>query len=160
MTTIAFKDGILAADSRAMCNHWVAHDSAMKIFEETHPVHGRMLFAIAGDYVEGRHAVQAIFAKKKYVPQHSETGFTVLGVTPQGQLRQWVVGETHTDGEAVLAPFYAIGSGRVPAMAAMHAGATAIEAVEIAKKLDPSTGGEVRGYAITKTFMPLKKDVF
>lgn len=150
MTTIAFKDGILAADSRAMCNNWISHESAEKIFQETHPVHGKMLFAISGDYVEGRHAVAAIFAKEKYIPQHNETSFTILGVNAQGQLRVWCVGETHTEGELITAPFYAIGSGRVPAMAAMHAGATAHEAVEVAKKLDPNTGGPVYGYSINR----------
>jgi len=41
-------------------------------------------------------------------------------------------------------PFYAIGSGTKCALAAMHCGKSAEEAVEIAKLIDPHTGGKVQ----------------
>lgn len=41
-----------------------------------------------------------------------------------------------------------IGSGSDYALGAMHAGACAEEAVEIAARLDPHTGGEIRSYAV------------
>ena len=41
-------------------------------------------------------------------------------------------------------PFFAVGSGACAALGAMHMGATAKEAVEIAKKIDLYTGGKVK----------------
>jgi hypothetical protein len=149
MTTIAYKDGILAADSRASSNGFISHDYGEKIFLSVHPEFGKMLFAVAGDYVEGRHALKSVFAKEQYVPQHSETFFAIIGVNFEGELRVWCTGETHTDGELISAPFYAIGSGKIPAMVAMECGQTAINAVEIAKKFDPFTGGSVYGYPVS-----------
>ena len=40
-------------------------------------------------------------------------------------------------------PFYAIGSGKEAAMGALYAGASLEEALEIACKIDPDTGGKV-----------------
>ena len=45
---------------------------------------------------------------------------------------------------SVKAPFYAIGSGRDHALGALEAGATAVEAVQIAIKLDISCGGSIQ----------------
>jgi ATP-dependent protease HslVU (ClpYQ) peptidase subunit len=44
--------------------------------------------------------------------------------------------------------FWAIGSGEQAAMVAMHMGATAKEAVEMAKRVDPYTGGRVREFSL------------
>lgn len=41
-------------------------------------------------------------------------------------------------------PFAAIGSGAQAAMAAMHLGCTVKEAVKIAKKIDPGSGGKIQ----------------
>jgi hypothetical protein len=46
-------------------------------------------------------------------------------------------------------PFYAIGSGTKCALAAMHCGKTAAEAVDIAKKIDPHTGGETQVFSFS-----------
>ena len=48
--------------------------------------------------------------------------------------------------EDIHEPFYAIGSGTKCALAAMHCGKSATEAVEIAMKIDPHTGGKVQVY--------------
>lgn len=45
--------------------------------------------------------------------------------------------------EPVLEPFYAIGSGAHYALAAMACGKSAVEAVRIAARFDPGTGGPV-----------------
>lgn len=48
--------------------------------------------------------------------------------------------------------FFAIGSGQDYALGAMHAGKSAREAVEIAAKIDTSTGGEIMEINIAETF--------
>jgi hypothetical protein len=50
--------------------------------------------------------------------------------------------------------FYAIGSGTKCALAAMHMGATAAESIEIAKKIDPHTGGKVQVFYATPNKEP------
>lgn len=56
--------------------------------------------------------------------------------------------EHYDDGYTVSKPPAAIGSGKVAAMGAMLHGATAVEAVKIAIKLDPNSGGRVQSVKI------------
>jgi len=143
MTTIAYKDGILAADSRVMSNGWIAHDLAEKVF-----LRENVFFAVSGDAVEGKAAIEAILKGEKYIPQDNNVSFTVMAVNPCGDIKVWCNGETHTEGELIPLKYWAIGSGRIAAMAAMEVGADAVRAVDIAKKYDPNTGGHVKVYAI------------
>jgi hypothetical protein len=69
--------------------------------------------------------------------------FTCLVLTPFGLLE----GDVYCCPEPVLdysrVGFYAVGSGAKAALAAMHCGKSAIEAVRIAARIDPYTGGHV-----------------
>ena len=143
MTTIAYKDGIIAADSRVMSNGWIAHDLAPKVF-----LRKNVFFAVSGDAVDGKAAIEAILKGEKYIPQDPQTSFTVMAVNMCGDIKVWCNGETHTEGELIPLKYWAIGSGRIAAMAAMEVGADAVWAVDIAKKYDPNTGGDVKAYAI------------
>ena len=143
MTTIAYKDGVLAADSRVMSNGWIAHDLAEKVF-----LRENVFFAVSGDAVEGKAAIEAILKGEKYIHQDNNVSFTVMAVNPCGDIKVWCNGETHTEGELIPLKYWAIGSGRIAAMAAMEVGADACWAVDIAKKYDPNTGGDVKAYAI------------
>jgi len=69
---------------------------------------------------------------------------TILVLTSKGELFTYESGVKMD----VKEPFYAIGSGAQAAMAAMYAGKTPKEAVEIAKKIDVNTGGKVKTYKI------------
>lgn len=140
MTTIAYKNGIICADTRVISNGFIAHEQASKIVEATHPIYGNMFFGISGDFVEGTEAIFAILNKQKYEPSDKDIWFTIIGITKLGKIILWCKGETHTDGETVEQDFYAIGSGSTAAKAAMLAGCSAQEAVVIASQLDPSTG--------------------
>ncbi|MFN9790086.1 MAG: hypothetical protein ACK53X_03235 [Holosporales bacterium] len=149
MTTIAYKNGTLATDSRVINNGWIGHDLAEKVVVVQDQQFGPpVYFAIAGDLVEGRAAIQAILKRERYATQDNNTGFTIMGVNADKEIRVWCHGETHTDGETIPKPFWAIGSGRIAAMAAMEAGSDAVGAVTIAGKIDPNTGGETRIYQI------------
>lgn len=52
--------------------------------------------------------------------------------------------------EEILDDFYAVGTGAKAALAAMHLGCSPIEAVEIACRVDPDTGGpiDVMGFGV------------
>ena len=60
-------------------------------------------------------------------------------LTPAGMFRY----DTACEAEQVNDPFYAVGSGKQAALAAMHLGCDPAEAVEVACKVDDATGGPV-----------------
>ena len=57
------------------------------------------------------------------------------------------------------APFYAWGTGDMIAMGAMHAGATAEMAVQIAANLDPFTGGKIHALTLAQIYAPPDDDL-
>lgn len=138
MTTVVYRGGIVAADRRVTNGGWVMFDTDVKL---THLPDGRIL---------------------------AETGDSCS----VGALKAWVAGdraEKQPDGDCRIIEFsaesivvfegcgsypmnpngfYAWGSGSVPALGALHAGATAIRAVEIAALVDPCTGGGVDFIAV------------
>lgn len=70
----------------------------------------------------------------------SDADFTCLVLDEDGL---WEF-DSYCRAEQITEEFYAIGSGAKVALGAMHHGASAQEAVEIAKLVDPYTGGEVK----------------
>lgn len=79
----------------------------------------------------------------------SDTSALMLEYT--GKL--WVV-STSGCGSPMMRPFDAIGSGGRFAAGAMHAGATAVESIEIAIELDENTGGEVIAQSFDGNLQP------
>lgn len=133
MTTIAYRDGVLAADSQVTsCNNCSA-GSARKI--------GRLpdgsLWAFAGA-IQMMEACVAWAAKQEGNPPQLDDGTFVI-FRHDGAVREWWgKGWLQVEGD-----FHAWGSGERPARAAMMAGAGPGRAVEIAAALDSDTGGEI-----------------
>jgi hypothetical protein len=76
-------------------------------------------------------------------PSLSDTdrkSFHALVMHPDGRVDEW---ETDRVGVPIEDRFYAIGSGRQAAMAAMCMGADPVRAIEVAKLCDINTGGNV-----------------
>lgn len=71
---------------------------------------------------------------------------SVLVIRPNGTIHQF---DCTPYPLLILNPFWAIGSGRDFAMAAMHLGKSAREAVEVAAQLDTSTGNGVDHMELT-----------
>lgn len=69
----------------------------------------------------------------------NDADFTCLILTPHGLLEA----DKFCRPDLIQDPFYAVGSGRKEALAVMHHGGSAIEAVRIAAKIDPYTGGKI-----------------
>jgi len=140
LTTIAYKDGVIAADSCATDEGsetaGAVKTQCEKLFRKI--VDGRnVIIATAGETAPGLTFVQWYGSGKKRPSRLADADFTVL-VLDDGVLYEsgpWCVLEK------VMAPFYAIGSGRKCALAAMACGKTALEAVEVASLFDPYTAG-------------------
>jgi ATP-dependent HslUV protease subunit HslV len=142
MTTIAYRDGVLAGDSK------VTYDGSFqglvtKVFRSTK---GDLL-GLCGDS-SGLPVLKA-WAKggcKSPIPDLGEDN-SVIWVKPNGNA--YIV-EFGTACE-VEGPFFAIGSGHAIAKGAMGAGASAEEAVAIAITFDNGSGGPVRLVSNTST---------
>lgn len=133
MTTIAYRDGVLASDSDAGRGDYRCAGGSTKIFRTREGACG-----VTGSIARGMLLVRWLTAEKPEgeCPIASDE-FTVIHVKRDGTV------DLHEDG-GVHQPtfkFMAWGSGMPAALGALYAGATAAEAVQIAMKVDPHTGG-------------------
>lgn len=140
MTTIAYKAGVIAYDSRATRGTTITDDDCEKL-ETVKGVH----FLCTGCTCDFDALIAAYFGAASSVPVEA-SGYAVDGDT------LWLIG--HDDktgfwkGRLRADACDAIGSGSAFALAAMDMGATAAEAVEMAKRRDTSTGGQVRTLSV------------
>jgi ATP-dependent protease HslVU (ClpYQ) peptidase subunit len=139
MTTIAYRDGVLAADTQVTCGGTV-DGWTRKAFRK-----GRLLYAVSGgtglanafrSWVEGGMIGEAPSLKGADDDKDSAHGF----LFPGGNRVVWRYNDVWTSHKA---PFFAAGSGSEIALGAMLAGATAEQAVRAAAERDTSTGGEI-----------------
>lgn len=133
MTTIAYRDGVLASDSLTTSNG-LRDDYGPKIWRV-----GKALVGAAGSRalcLKFREWVAAGMEGDNPFSKGDGNGLLVseAGVVCWSESGCWPVRQ----------PFYALGSGYQIAMGAMEAGATAREAVSAAIKWDTSSGGEVQ----------------
>ena len=141
MTTIAYKDGILASDSLASSESHVVGYCDNKV-----TIVGNKAIAFTGDLDDKDVFIKWVINKKGKKPQF-ENGFGVFVIDiDTKELTEY------KDGERVdyKSDFYTMGSGSLVAIGAMAHGATAKEAVEIACKYNLHTGGEVHVYDFNK----------
>lgn len=140
MTTIAFRDGIVVADSRANRGGWLNTGDVVKLYRVKDGV-----CAIEG-------AAGATTALRSWLERAEGEKPKMTGDASVIHIRNDGVITVHEAGgeEIQPGPFMAWGSGAPIALGAMYAGATAKQAVEIAAKVDPYTGGRI-------VVMPLKR---
>lgn len=140
MTTIAYRDGVLASDTRETAGDTVVGASARKIAK----LKDGSLFGGAG-VAEGCELLLRSLQKNTATPVYE--GTEALHVKTDGSL--WVY-----EGRAWLkqqkCKYYALGSGHAVALAAMDAGADAITAVKIGIKRDTHSGGRVRSLKLKR----------
>jgi hypothetical protein len=147
MTTIAYRDGVIAADSWATYTSEAAgsrRHTCRKLFRKT-LTQGRKSFdvvvATAGESSPGNVFVEW-YGSGKPIPDvflHMGGDFTCLVLTPQGLFEY----DVYCQPERIEEDFYAVGSGAKAALAAMHCGKSAVEAVRIACRIDPYSGGRI-----------------
>lgn len=133
MTTVAYRDGVLAADSRITAADMVVTDKATKV----HRLRDGSLFGHAGS-VEDAERLKRALVKGHDAPKDLDV--IALLVHPDGTItlfegNLWI---KQTD------PYYAIGSGAPYALGAMDAGADAPSAALIGSRRDTSSGGRIK----------------
>lgn len=137
MTTVAYRDGILAADGRVTTKDFIESDNDRKIFRLT----DGSLFGTSGDYAGGLQMYRLLFAssklKKPNLPSISAK-IRALLINNDIWYYEGGVWEKRKD------DYLAIGTGGKFALAAMDAGATAKEAVRVGIKRDIYSGGKLR----------------
>lgn len=141
MTTIAYKDGVIAYDGRQIRNDRIVSDSAPKC-----QVVGGVSFLLAGAVCDEKALIAAYFGTPSLVPVEC-SGYVVDG----GKLL--LIGHDDKTGiwkqELDLSNPDAIGSGSAYAIAAMDMGASAEDAVRAAMRRDIYTGGKVSVLRVT-----------
>jgi 20S proteasome alpha/beta subunit len=138
MTTIAYKDGIVAYDSLVTVGRQ-KHSEPAKVFKWQGTLVG-MCGADCPENYKVKAWLDEIAASPKVIGM-KKAEFELLLIPKEGLLRL-----LYSDGRGLFInyPFYAIGSGSDYARGAMAMGATAEEAVRIAAEYDTSTGGKIR----------------
>jgi len=138
MTTIAFDGQSLAADGRVMSGDMIVTNTATKIFK-----HGTKLIAGSGSPAH----IKQFFDWYKY-QQNSNYKDIDINVI----VCDILTGIAYFyDSDGFVGPIddtLALGSGREYAAGAISQGATARQAVEIASKFDPYTGGKIEVYTL------------
>ncbi|MBD1602092.1 proteasome subunit beta [Pseudomonas typographi] len=140
MTTIAYKDGVIAYDSRCTRGTTITDDDCEKL-ETVKGVH----FLCTGCTCDFGALIGAYFGTASATPVEA-SGYAVDGGT------LWLIGYDDKTGfwKNRISPDRAdaIGNGSPFALTAMDMGATAAEAIEMAKRRDTCTGGQVRTLTI------------
>ena len=136
MTTIAYKDGVIAYDSRVTRDTEILYDDFQKCREEK-----GVKFILSGKTSHYSRLIAAYFGST----ESRDLSCAAIVIDADGL---WYAGNDAEDGfwksPLVSDRPYAIGSGGLHALTAMDMGASAAEAVEMAKKRDNCTGGLVR----------------
>lgn len=138
MTTIAYRDGTMACDSR-LTGGFVSLAPSKVI------VGKRLMVGFCGDYAGGYVGAQYLAEESQDKPDTCSEDDNEYIVTDGKKI--WLA-----DTKLRLAPvgdrFWAVGSGGIAAMAAMYAGADAKTAVQIAIKVDENSGGKVKTFTL------------
>lgn len=155
MTTIAYRDGVMASDSQM-----TAQNIKTQKYNKLHRLRGGALLGQSGD-ADIRSLLSILQGSKtdKHIPSGSmlaslKADLECILVLPNKHI--WVVytgmikDTEFWEGGAVrcLDPFITAGSGGQLALGAMEAGASAIEAVKIACRRDTFSGLPVRSLSL------------
>lgn len=138
MTVIVVRDGVMAADSRATLTSEAGGSRVVrceKIYRKETERDGVVLIGTAGETSPALLFVDW-FGTDRPAPTElidGEADIDILVLTKRGMLSY----DKWCRGEKILGRFHAIGSGAKAAFGALHMGASAVQAVKIACKIDP-----------------------
>jgi len=144
MTTIVYKDGIIAYDSRSSQGSYIADDD-----HEKRTSYGGREYFLTGAVSDHHHMIDADHGNFK-----GAAGSVEVGAFIWDGARLWEAG--FEDGKEFwkaprrLDRCYALGSGTHHAITAMDCGLSAVDAVKMAMKRDSGTGGKIRMFKIKR----------
>ena len=166
MTTISYKDGIMASDGRMSLGDMIIKDNTEKVFWVNNHLVGvcgraRAIntFVTWLQKMTDYHIVnQEVGELVDLVPPalEDDEGYSALVVTPA---RQVLMYEGNTPIDMGLDVPMSVGSGSCFALAAMKAGSSAEEAVKVACELDVYSGGEITVVQLEEEPEPLTREV-
>lgn len=144
MTTIAYRDGVMAADTLVTAGEphwrWATIDKLFRAQDGT-------IGGVSGT-LPGVALFRDWFETGAFHPPPTDGDCYGIVVRPNGSVEVW-------PGIPALLPmtaeFIAIGSGERFALGALEAGASAENAVRIAMKYDSGTGGEIKTLTLGET---------
>lgn len=136
MTTIAYRAGVVAADSRCENNGWIGGHSIKKVRKSD--IDG-CVYAITGNAADSTKVMEAFVGGQPQNDINLGESSRVVKFDPSGEITVYEGNGSFT----ITCEYTAFGSGSPAALAAMMMGASARKAVEIAAQIDPYTGGEV-----------------
>ena len=134
MTTIVYRAGVLASNTRMSSGDWIGTGRAVKVRR----LDDGTLIGFTGNYAVASVAADQVAAGGE-IPKTGD-GARVIRIKSDGSI---VIFEDDAKHDLSGADFYAWGSGSIPALGALYAGASAEDAVRIAMLVDPNTGGDV-----------------
>lgn len=142
MTTVAYRDGVIAVDTLGVSNSGMIRET-----KKLHRIHGAII-GLSGvyddcltfvDWWERGHDMAALPQFILYRGAEDAPDFHAIVLDAAG-VYLWT---EHFQPSPIHEPFFSLGSGAMAARAAMHMGASAERAVEVAMKVDLHTGGRV-----------------
>lgn len=136
MTTIAYRDGVLAADTQST-EHDRIYGKIVKIRKR-----GGLLASFSGEACMGRAFADWFVGGMEGEAPEMELGEQTATGIIYFHPRKWLIHDKY-GWDSYEAPFYAHGSGAELAIGAMEMGASAEGAVRVASIHDIYTGGDV-----------------
>ncbi len=141
MTTVAVRDGIMAADTQGRYDNTIMEmHKIFKVRDE--------LIGVSGDYDEAVQFIELYKKGNKYVVQHGnnnngkeDNAFDYLLLNEKGL---YLATGFYGPRIKIHGKFWAIGSGKDAAITAMRMGASAREAVKMASLCDVYTGSKIQ----------------
>ena len=134
MTTVAYKDGIVAYDSMITNGDSI---SSLKFDKHRTDKEGNHYFlaGVVSDY-------------EKFINRESNVDCSAIVVYKNGEVKEIHCTEEGDYFEMIPSNQYSIGTGELVAMGAMDAGCSAKKALKIAKSRDIYTGGKIRTFKV------------
>ena len=139
MTTIVFKDSVIAYDSRSTNGTTITSDNANKKI-----VINKVIFILSG-YIGDFEILTSAYFDADFQEEIESDGPVALVVDEGKVFLCSIDTDTKKFWKQPLAGFehYAIGSGSLYALGAIAMGADAVKAVKVAASLDVHTGGKI-----------------
>lgn len=141
MTTIAYKDGIIATDGRVLQGLSISDDNAVK-----RTIRNDVEFFFSGNVHDEPLLIDCYFNGP---PENTDDTNSNAIIVDGGKIFEAAVNpDGYWRAPERRGNILAIGSGAMHAMTAMDLGCSAKESVKMAAKRDAGTGGRVRTYKV------------